>query len=233
VRRHSYRAIRYGIETLAPGLVLPRHRHRAGYATIVLAGSFVEASFAGRAEVRAGDGLLHGRFDCHSNWCALGRGLQILRLPWLEDDCEGHFRVRDPDALARIAERDPFAATDVLRAMLVAAPPRAPDWPEKLAIALSHDPSRSIGAWARDEGLRPETISRGFRRAFGVSPQLFRLEVRARRAWNSVVRSDRPLTLIAHELAFADLAHMSRSVAIFTGSGPSTWRQVRSSGRAP
>jgi AraC-like DNA-binding protein len=229
VRRHRYRTIRFGVETLTRALVLPRHRHTAGYATVVLNGSFVEASFAGRAEARAGDVLLHGRFDCHANWAVGQPGLRILRLPWLDDDLEGHFRVADPDALARIAERDPFAASQALRAALIAPAPHALDWPEKLAGALSQDPSLLLGAWARQAGLAPETISRGFRGAFGVSPKLFRLEVRARRAWNAVVRSNRSLTTIAHELAFADLAHMSRSVAILTGSPPRAWRQVHSS----
>jgi hypothetical protein len=42
-----YRAIRYGVETLASGIALPRHRHTLGYATVVLAGVFEEASFSG------------------------------------------------------------------------------------------------------------------------------------------------------------------------------------------
>jgi anti-sigma factor ChrR (cupin superfamily) len=47
-QRTRYRSVRFGVETLQAGLVLPRHRHAAGYATVVLAGSFEEASFAGR-----------------------------------------------------------------------------------------------------------------------------------------------------------------------------------------
>src|SRR5579883_3031535 len=58
--RHSYRSIRYGTETLAPGLSLPRHRHIGAYATVVLEGTFCEASFSGRTTVRPGDVLLHG-----------------------------------------------------------------------------------------------------------------------------------------------------------------------------
>jgi anti-sigma factor ChrR (cupin superfamily) len=41
-----YRSVRFGVETLDAGIVLPRHRHAGGYATVVLAGSFEEASFA-------------------------------------------------------------------------------------------------------------------------------------------------------------------------------------------
>jgi AraC-like DNA-binding protein len=202
--------------------------HR-GVATVVLAGAFVEASFAGRAAARAGEVLLHGRFDCHSNWGEWRGRLQILRLPWLDDDVEGHFRIRDPDAIVRIAEHDPREATEALRALVEPTPGGATDWPEMLAHALARDPSLPLRAWASEKGLAPETISRGFKKAFGVSPKRFRLEVRARRAWNGIVRSKRPLTTLAHELAFADLAHMSRSVSLFTGASPSAWRQLRSS----
>jgi AraC-like DNA-binding protein len=224
--RHSYRSIRYGVETLAPGLVVERHRHASGYATVVLEGAFVEASFAGRAAVGPGDVLLHGSFDCHSNWGERRGRLQILRLPWWEDDLEGRFRTRDGDLLARIAERDPVEATLALRDSLEEMPARALDWTEKLARSLSADSSTSLRAWARDERLAPATVSRGFRQAFGVSPRVFRLEARARRAWNAVVHSDHSLTRIAHELDFADLAHMSRSVSVLTGGSPSAWRRA-------
>src|SRR5258708_1150768 len=59
------------------------HRHLEGYASVVLAGSFVEAGFWGRVNVEPGDVLLHGRFDCHANSTNCSRSVQILRLPWL------------------------------------------------------------------------------------------------------------------------------------------------------
>ena len=226
--RHTYRTIAYGADAIPAGLVVKRHRHDEGYATLVLGGELVEASFSGRAAACAGDVLLHARFDCHSNWCWRRRTLRIVRLPW-DDDLEGHFRVRDPDLIARLAERDPFEATVALRDSLEPHPSRAADWPEALAHEIRNDPSIAIRAFAECEGLAPETISRGFRQAFDVAPRAFRLEVRARLAWNAVVRSDRSLTTIAHELAFADLAHMSRSITVLTGRSPTAWRQLRSS----
>jgi AraC-like DNA-binding protein len=50
------------------------------------------------------------------------------------------------------------------------------------------------------------------------------LEARARRAWIRLTHSRSPLTAIAYELEFSDLAHMSRSVSAFTGFAPSRWR---------
>jgi AraC-like DNA-binding protein len=196
----------------------------AGYATVVLAGTFEEASFAGRFKVEPGDVLLHGRFDCHADRALSQRSLQILRLPWDDDALEGQFRTRDPDGLARLAERNPFLAMQQLRSELYPAPQRALHWADRLADAIRRDACVALQDWAEKEGLSPETVSRGFRSAFGVSPKLFRLESRARQAWNVLVRSDAPLTAIAHNLGFADLAHMSRSVCALTGFAPSVWR---------
>lgn len=222
--RHNYRSVVAGLEQLPRGLDLPRHRHTVGYATVVLAGSFVEASFAGRFIVEPGDVLLHGHYDCHANQALTSRGPQLLRLPWFDDTREGHYRVADPDRFARIAERDPSAAAAALGRALEAQPSRALDWTDRLASELTTDPSLCLTAWAERERLAPETLSRGFGEAFGVSPKLFRLEVRTRRAWRALMRSDRSLTAIAHEQGFADLAHMSRSVCEFTGFPPSRWR---------
>jgi AraC-like DNA-binding protein len=221
--------VKYGVETLPAGLVLERHRHTHGYATVVLGGTFVEASFSGRARVQPGDVLLHGRFDCHANWGERRCGaLQILRLPWWDDHLEGHFAVDDPDHLARLAEHDPAEATSVLRRSIAVARVSALDWPERLARMLANDSTRtpSLGAGPRAEGLARETVSRGFRKAFGVSPKSFRLEARSRRALSLVIRSDRSLTAIAYDLAFADLAHMSRSISLLTGFSPSAWRSA-------
>jgi AraC-like DNA-binding protein len=227
--RHVYRAIKAGVETMAPALMLPRHRHRAGYATVVLAGSFVEAGFAGRFTVGPGDVLLHGRFDCHQNISTSRRGPQILRLPWNDDSREGCFRIDDADLLARLAERDLDAAVHELETQLrSAAAPFAAHWCSRLASDLMAQPELSLEAWSETEGLAPATLSRGFRRVFGTTPKQFRLEARTRRAWSALVATSRPLTAIAYDFGFADLSHLSRSVHAFTGSPPSGWRQPSS-----
>jgi AraC-like DNA-binding protein len=221
--RHNYRSVVAGVEQLPRGLDLPRHRHTAGYATVVLAGSFVEASFAGRFIVEPGDVLLHGHYDCHANQALTSRGPQLLRLPWLDDARE--VTTASPIRIAsRAAERDPSAAAAALGRTLEAQPSRWLDWTDRLATELTADPSLCLTAWAERERLAPETLSRGFGEAFGVTPKLFRLEVRTRRAWRAMLQSDRSLTAIAHEQGFADLAHMSRSVCEFTGFAPSRWR---------
>lgn len=122
--KHPYRSIQVGIETFPRGSAPPRHRHLEGYASIILAGSFVEAGFGGRVSVEPGDVLLHGRFECHASRSSCSRAVQILRLPWLDDGVEGHFCISDPDLLARLAERDPRETMVALAENLQAAVPR-------------------------------------------------------------------------------------------------------------
>ena len=223
-RQARFRMIRFGVENLKAGLVVSRHRHASGYATIVLAGSFEEASFAGRFIAGPGDVLLHGAFDCHANWITSRCSLKILRLPWCDNQIEGRFQIRDPDALARLAERDPIEAMDQLRASLIHIGSAGLHWTERLAQALRLQTSVRLETWADSEQLAPETVSRGFHRAFGVTPKVFRIESRARRAWNLLRCSSSPLTEIAHQMGFADHAHLSRSIGALTGAPPSYWR---------
>ena len=53
------------IDVIGRGAVLPRHRHDAPYAAVVLEGGYEEAGDGGRFRVRAGDVLIHGAFSAH------------------------------------------------------------------------------------------------------------------------------------------------------------------------
>jgi AraC-like DNA-binding protein len=222
--KHGYRSIQVGLETFPRGSAPPRHRHLEGYASVVLAGSFVEAGFGGRVKVEPGDVLLHGRFDCHANSSSCSRAVQVLCLPWMDDWVEGHFCITDPDLLARLAERDPRESMVALAENLQVVKTPLQHWTGRLASALRGTPSLSLSRWAGEVGVRPEALSRGFHREFGVSPKQFRLEARARRAWLEILRSPQTLTTIAQDFGFSDLAHLSRSVRSLTGYPPSAWR---------
>jgi AraC-like DNA-binding protein len=226
--RYEFRSVVAGVETLCRGASMARHHHDQGYATIVLAGSVTEVSFAGRMYAEAGDVLLHGRFDCHLDKGGRKVPLQILRLPWPHDTIEGQFRVRDPDALARLAEVDPERASARLHEELRPVAARERYWVDDLADTLRGGSDLPLQDWAEIRGLRPTTVSAVFRREFGVYPKRFRLESRTRLAWREIVRSTAPLTDIALNLGFSDLPHLSRSIHVFTGRSPSGWRAVRS-----
>src|SRR5580704_3619437 len=161
-----YRSIRFGVETLDPGPIVPRHRHIAGYATVVLRGAFEEASFAGRFAARPGDVLLHGAFDCHGNRMTTRRPMQILRLPWTDNSLEGHFQVPDVDLLARLAEQDLGEAVETLRNVLRPRSATDSHWTERLAQTLRTEKHVRLEVWAESQGLTPETVSRGFYNAF-------------------------------------------------------------------
>jgi AraC-like DNA-binding protein len=213
-----------GIETFPRGTAPARHLHRGSYASVILSGSFVEAGFGGRLNVQSGDALLHSRFDCHVNTSTCSRAVTILCLPWHEDWIEGHFHVADPDFLVRLAEKDPRECMSALAQNIEPARSVSPHWTEALASALQTTSNLSLRRWASALGMRPEALSRGFHREFGVSPKQFRLQSRTRSAWREVLRSPRTLTTIAHDSGFSDLAHLSRSVRSLTGYSPSAWR---------
>jgi AraC-like DNA-binding protein len=142
----------------------------------------------------------------------------------MDDWIEGHFSITDPDLLARLAERDPRESMTALAENLRVVKTPLQHWTGRLASALQRTQSQSLRCWAAEMGMRPEALSRGFHREFGVSPKQFKLEARARRAWLELLRSSRTLTTIAHDFGFSDLAHLSRSVRSLTGYPPSAWR---------
>lgn len=204
---------------------VPRHFHREGYANVVLSGGFTQLSFSGRHRVAPGSALLHAAFDAHANVQGSSRGSVILRLPWLNRTIEGAYAVRDPDLLARLAERDPIEASIALNGMLepVASPEQG--WEDALTTALSRSAPFRLRDWAEKRSINPAVLSRGFRSVYGTLPQRFRLEARTRWAWARLTAEPTDLTTIAHDCSFADLAHMSRSVRALTGANPLVWRK--------
>jgi AraC-like DNA-binding protein len=124
----------------------------------------------------------------------------------------------------RLAEQDPRESMVALAENFQVVKTSSRHWTDRLASALQSTSSLSLSRWAGEVGMRPEALSRGFRREFGVSPKQFRLEARARRAWLEILWSPRTLTTIAQDFGFSDLAHLSRSVRSLTGYPPSAWR---------
>ena len=211
--------------------IYPRHHHRQAYAAVVLRGAYVEAGSHGRFRVREGDVLFHGAFDAHRDmFGAEGGEILNVALPmdWLAHCASG--RLDDADRLLRLAE------PEVALLLMRAARPhddRERDWPDLLADDLRRDPSLALRRWAREHGLRSETLSRGFFALYGVTPAGFRAEARARAAWQRIRGSDAALAAIAAETGFSDQPHMTRAVRALTGRSPGLWRQLRSRRAGP
>jgi len=194
----------------------------------VLAGGYEEAGDHGRLRVSEGHAVFHNAFDAHlDRFSPAGADTVNFELDGWSEHPVDLTRVADPDLIARIAERDPTEAREMLLSAAVPAGRDAKDWPDELACSIRDNPNLSLGAWAREHALAPATLSRGFRRVYEVSPCAYRAQTRARRAWNSIMRSRAPLSEIAFESGFADQAHMSRAVGWLTGATPSRWRGTK------
>jgi len=201
---------------------VPRHRHALAYAALVLAGGYEESGTFGRYRVRAGQVLLHRRFDAHLDRFGRG-GARILNLLLDEEPAFGLGHVRDPDTLARLAEKDAPAAAETLAAQLQPLPAPVADWPDQLAQELQQDPQLRLDEWAERYGLAPATVSRGFGRVFATSPARYRAEARARCALAAITRGGESLAGIASAAGFADQAHMTRAIRALTGRPPGCW----------
>ncbi|MBB6248869.1 AraC family transcriptional regulator [Rhodanobacter sp. A1T4] len=205
---------------------LDRHCHDGAFATVVLSGGYTEAGDEGRRTVVAGDVLIHRAYESHLD-CFSRRGAEVLILPVATNDSIALFgSAADPDRLLRLARRSPQDAWLLLVETLQPSEQRHQDWPDLLAEQLRQDVHLSLRRWAEDTGLRPESVSRGFQRAYGSSPKSFRARSRTRAAVQRICESRQPLCDIAVSLGFADQAHMSRAVAALTGFAPSHWRQT-------
>lgn len=205
------------------GTGLPRHRHVKGYAAVVLSGGYIEAGDHGRVRVTTGDAVLHGPYQSHKNDFGAG-GAVVLNLPLPSTQIAGIRRTADVDAIARLAERDPIEAAALLLTSKTATPTSPDDWPDRLALALSTQPDICLGAWAANIGIAPQSLSRGFRQVYGVSPKRFRADQRTLHAVTALRQGPAHLAQLAVELGFADQAHLTRAVVAFTGQSPKRLR---------
>lgn len=212
-----------GISTHAAGEGLPRHRHARGYIALVVGGDYEEAGDQGRLIARAGTVVVHGDWTAHRDRFGTW-GARVINLPAVAGLAAGAGQIADPDTAARLAEHDPAAAAIYVQDNFRRDIACGDDWPDLLAHALSNDPDIVLTHWAEVTGLDPASVSRGFARAYGVSPKRFRLEVRTRRALGALTSWRGNLADLAADQGFADQAHLARSVVALTGMSPVRFR---------
>jgi AraC-like DNA-binding protein len=206
--------------------VLPRHRHEHSYLALVVSGGYEEAGDRGRQRVHEGDVVIHGGFEAHLNrYDRTGAEVLNIPLPALLEPAMPFMRAADPDAAVRLAERDPREALDFLLSTMKPVQAQTTDWPDELATALLADPHLRLRDWAHWRGLALATVSRGFRKVFGVSPSAYRSQARGRLAWTKTVSGSEPLSSVALDCGFCDQAHMTRTVQAITGKPPGVWRR--------
>ncbi len=223
---YEFHSPHFGRERLGAHKRIPRHHHWGGYITVVLGGGYQEAGFEGRLNVAPGDVVVHGRFDAHLDHIG-SSGAELVNLPLPPGlSLPASFRIDDPDELARIAEVDPVVAAHSLRPVGDVA--THSDWPDLLAGALQSASDQRLGNWAENVGLSAETLSRGFRAAYGITPARFRAEVRARRAMEMLIEGETSLASIAIDCGFSDQPHFSRAILSMTGKSPGSLRKSNS-----
>ncbi|MEM1174448.1 MAG: AraC family transcriptional regulator [Pseudomonadota bacterium] len=212
------------IQNLEPG-ARARHRHTDGYLALVLSGRYDEVGDTGRLSVEPGDVVYHRRCEAHAN--QIQASCTVLNIPAPGSvDLPPHFRIACPDDLIKVAK---LAWSDVSEVLipLETRPARIVDWCDHLALELQNRPIR-LQQWARDNGIRSESVSRRFKQVYGVSPARYRLEAQTRLALDMLVKQTGSLADIALKARFSDQAHMSRAVKTLTGKPPAVWRRVNS-----
>jgi len=204
-----------------------RHCHDDAFVAVVLEGGYQEAGDEGRFDVRPGDALIHHPFESHLDRVeARGARVLVLDLPAeLAASAEVRGRVNDPDTLVRLAACDPRSAAAAFAEQFAPLPDRARDWPDLLARDLRGGAPIRLGEWAERTGVRAETLSRGFRTAYGCTPKAYRADARARAALTAIRAGAGALADIAHRLHFTDQAHMTHAVARLSGMTPGAWRR--------
>jgi AraC-like DNA-binding protein len=209
------------------GGFVPRHRHAQAYAALVVSGHYEEAGDAGRYFVTEGDILVHRAHEAHQNRIGVV-GAVVLNLPLpIHISLPSAFRIADPDVLLKEKDLNLANAHTLLEPIEVIRSLDG-DWPDQLSRELTFDPTLSIRDWAATNGLAAATVSRGFKKTFGITPIRFRAEARARRALEALLTRKTPLATLAHELDFADQPHMTRAVRSIVNTSPAQWREVNS-----
>lgn len=207
------------------GRKFARHHHAEAYAGVLVHGTCHEMGDCGRFRAVPGDVFVHTAFDGHSD--IIGRsGAVFINLSVDEQIGAWHGRLVDLDAVVRAYERDQREAAALLKEQFRAREASPPDWPDLLASELRKVGRFSLEEWADAHGLHPSTVSRGFRRAFDISPQRFRLEQMASHAARSIRATRDSFAAIAARHGFSDQAHMSRTIGKMFRTTPAALRRA-------
>jgi AraC-like DNA-binding protein len=205
---------------------IERHWHERPYAALVIEGCYGEAGLRGRWDIEPGDVVVHQGFEAHQNVIKCG-GARVINIPLPHGTfAAGVFAVSDPEHLLATARSNDLEPLEQLKPVQRKSP-RMTDWMDVLAVELN-DPELRISDWADRGGIALETVSRGFRAAFGIGPARFRRELQVQAALLDLTVTTRSLAAIAADRGFADQPHLTRSIRAMTGRSPGEWRQVKS-----
>lgn len=203
-----------------PAMTLATHRHAAAYAALVLDGSYEEMSLDGRFACSRGVLVVHPAWHAHANEFG-SAGAVVIDLPLPAVDGLYAVQASDPEAIAKLASRDP--ATAGLAALEEARdhpPIAAAPWLTRFIARLARDTGDDIASLASSCGVSPEHASRACKRWFGAGPAALRREGRLRRAMALLAAGAKPAEA-ATDAGFSDQPHLTRLLKRATGYTPS------------
>ena len=104
----------------------------------------------------------------------------------------------------------------------------APAWAKRALALLRDTPAHrhSLASIAMEVGVHPATLSRGFRRAYGVSLGEMQRRLRLDFAAEQLSTTERPLAVIAQEAGFFDQSHFTNAFSRYLGTSPLRYRRA-------
>jgi DNA-binding Lrp family transcriptional regulator len=114
---------------------------------------YVEAGDSGRIRAQPGQVLVHNAHEAHQDDFS-SVDAQVLNIPLVEELDVVTGTVKDPDAIARLAERDIASAAALLKDAIRPLDGQLADWPDKLAAALACTAEFNIEGVARNPADR-------------------------------------------------------------------------------
>jgi len=207
----------------------PLHRHDEARLIVFLRGCYIERAIEGSARFEAGGFIVRPALYAHDGCGTPGTEYRILpvsptawaryhadngwtaRIGRIPDELAANngTLLRAGDAILANCETRTLAARNVEPAI------------SRIALALAAPGSSDTGALAAAEELQPWTLTRRFRRQFGITPTRFRQESRIQLALKLMAETALSLSAISAEAGFADQSHLSRSLRQATGGTPS------------
>jgi len=216
-----------------PGEVMPAHTHQMGQVSVLLAGSFQEMSDSRNADNHTAHiGYKPSRLE-HANRYG-ETGALILAIEFDDGDYPADRRWgwrparTEQIALTRQIVTGELNAAEIRNAALDLSVSAMAGWvtdrkPTRWALhlrdQLREDDLVDLAATARQIGIHPAHLSRGFREWFGTPPSVFALRCRMSRAVQELARGE-TAAMAADAAGFADQSHLIRTLKRETGLTP-------------
>jgi len=199
------------------------HHHADTRLIVVLSGAFREEGFAAAGDFKRGDIIVRPAFVSHGDVAVAdgARYLQFIEPPgflkmngWRHGWGARRGRldltlpaVRRALASKRAAHFIADCITDIAY-----APAKEASSIEAAAMRLAQDRSSSIAGLAQEIRMRPDRLSKRFKKRFGVSPQIYAGGARLERAKALLASGGGSLAEIAASCGYFDQSHLCRSL---------------------